>query len=369
MEVTRLDVKNFRNVEAAHLTFSPGVNLLFGENAQGKTNIIESIFLFSRGKSFRKSKEADLFRFGTKGFYLSMEYLDRVGKNTLTYSVFDGERKRMKNGHKITRAADMIGSFRSVLFTPDHLTLVKGGPEERRAFLDVGISQLTPTYIENYSYYQKILADRNCLLKMCGAGAPVDARQIAASSEILAHYAAAIYTERKRYIEKIMQTLPAQMEKMSMGRDEISLSYLSGVREGADTAERAEEEYVRIFSENLPRECAAGTTLYGITRDDFDILINGKSARSFASQGQQRSAVLTLKVAEGEVCREVTGEYPVFLFDDVLSELDAERREYVLTGEGKRQIVITSCESSLPNLKPDNLIRVERGVFSEVESV
>lgn len=361
MIIKSFRAQNFRNIEKCSLEFDGSVNLLLGENAQGKTNAVEGIYLFARGKSFRRGDERDLVRFGAEGFNLSIEYEDRDGKNTLEYSVFGRERRRRKNGYKIARAAEMIGSFKAVLFCPDDLTLVKGGPDERREFLNVAISQCYPSYVNIYSDYKKALENRNAILKAASKGLYFDESELSAWSESLAEYASHIYIQRKDYIKKLEVYAKAFMSEISDGKEELTMEYKSDIesKEGISRNE-IKEEYSRIFKENLLKERAAGVTLYGPHREDILISLNGKDSRVFSSQGQQRSIVLSLKMAEGEVSRELFSEYPVFLFDDVLSELDEKRQNYVLDGMKNRQIIITSCERLRT---AGRVIEVKGGVF------
>lgn len=361
MIIKSFRAQNFRNIEKCSLEFDGSVNLLLGENAQGKTNAVEGIYLFARGKSFRRGDERDLVRFGAEGFNLSIEYEDRDGKNTLEYSVFGRERRRRKNGYKIARAAEMIGSFKAVLFCPDDLTLVKGGPDERREFLNVAISQCYPSYVNIYSDYKKALENRNAILKAASKGLYFDESELSAWSESLAEYASHIYIQRKDYIKKLEVYAKAFMSEISDGKEELTMEYKSDIESKEDISRNEiKEEYSRIFKENLLKERAAGVTLYGPHREDILISLNGKDSRVFSSQGQQRSIVLSLKMAEGEVSRELFSEYPVFLFDDVLSELDEKRQNYVLDGMKKRQIIITSCERLRT---AGRVIEVKGGVF------
>lgn len=344
MIIKSFRAQNFRNIEKCSLEFDKSVNLLLGENAQGKTNAVEGIYVFARGKSFRRGDEKDLIRFGCEGFNLSIEYEDRNGSNTLEYAVFGRERRRKMNGYKITRASEMIGNFKAVLFCPDDLTLVKGGPDERREFLNVAISQCFPTYVSLYADYKKALENRNALLKNASKGLYFDENELSAWSDSLAGYASAIYNQRKDYIKKLEVYAKDYMKNISDGKEELLLTYKSDIGDGFSSNEEIKNEYRRIFKENLIKERAAGVTLYGPHREDILIKINGNDARIFSSQGQQRSIVLSLKMAEGEVSRELFSEYPVFLFDDVLSELDDKRQNFVLSGMKDRQIIITSCE-------------------------
>ncbi len=364
MKLKRFYAKDFRNIEKVDITFHEGVNLLFGSNAQGKTNAIEGIYLFARGKSFRKAKESELIRFGCEGFRAEITFETSLGEETLSYAVYGSERKRMKNGYKIDRISDMIGSFRAVLFTPDHLGLVKDGPEERRAFLDVAICQCKPYYLSAYTNYKRALEQRNCLLRMMGKGMPVDINEVYAWSRSLAEYAAPIYLERRDYIKRLEKHARVTMREISDEKESLTLRYKSDIDYEGDELQRIKEAYYDLFVSDIPREAQNMGTLFGIGRDDMEILINGRRARAFASQGQQRSVVLALKLAEGEACLELSGEYPVFLFDDVLSELDERRRAYLLSKRKDRQIVITSCEKKEIADFSESLICVREGSFT-----
>lgn len=363
MIIKRFRAQSFRNIEECDIEFAPGVNLLKGKNAQGKTNAIEGIYLFSRGRSFRGKDDSELRMMGSDGFRIAIEYEDKSGDMSLEYAHIGRERLRKKNGYKISRVSEMIGSFRAVLFYPDDLCIVKDGPEERRTFLNVACAGVFPSYIKIYSDYKKALDNRNCLLKFANKGYYYDERELASWSESMAEYASHILLARTEYTEKLSMHARRILSEISGEREELSLALKSDIGFGYDDRLKVKEEYRRLFSENISREIAAGTTLYGPHRDDLDIRLSDVSARSFASQGQQRSIVLAMKLAEGEVCRDACGEYPVFLFDDVLSELDAERRKYVLGLGGERQIIITSCEADEYKSFADREIDVADGKY------
>ncbi len=363
MKLKRFKAENFRNIEYCDIEFGDGVNLFYGNNAQGKTNAVEGIYVFARGKSFRKNDDKELVKFGADGFRIYIEYEDKNGDGRLEYSFFGRERRRKKNGYKIDRVKEMIGSFKAVLFYPDDLSLVKDSPEERRAFLNVAISQCYDVYISYYSNYKKALENRNCILKNATKGLYVDNNELISWSLYMAEYASYIHLMRKEYIKKLELYAFEIMRDISDGKEDISLFYKSDVDDGISDIKQIKKEYERILTENLEKEKIVGTSLYGVHRDDLEININGKSARSFASQGQQRSIVLALKLAEGEVSRSISGEYPVFLFDDVLSELDEKRRKYIISQTKERQIIITSCEKDLLGISPDRIIEVNSGIY------
>lgn len=367
MIIKKLRAESFRNIKSAEIEFSPGVNLLLGKNAQGKTNIIECIYMFSRGKSFRHTDDKNLVRFGDEGFRIGIEYENKKGTGTLEYALFGKERKRLKNGYKTEKVAEMLGSFSAVLFYPDDLLLVKGGPEERRLFLNVAISQCHPSYVGIYADYKRALENRNCILKNASKGFYIDESELDAWSELMARYAADIYKERREYIKKLEVYAAEVIADISSGKEKINISYQSDIpdmEEGEELSrDDAERLYKSILKERINDERKAGTSLFGPHRDDMEIEINGVSARSYASQGQQRSIVLALKLAEGEVCRSILGEYPVFLLDDVLSELDEQRQSYIMSGLSGRQIIITACSDDTGMIKADKTIEVRDGEY------
>lgn len=365
MILKSISLSSFRNIKGERIEFSPGVNILFGKNAQGKTNALEGIYMFSRGRSFRTAKESDLLEFGADGFRLEIEYSDSLGDNTLSYAAYGRERRIVKNGYRIKKISEMIGNFRSVLFSPDDLSLVKGGPEERRAFLNIAISQKDPSYIKYYSAYKSAMEQKNILLKNQKQGFFVEEEEISSWSRSMAEYASYIYLMRREYIKEISAFAKEFMKEISSEKERIEISYKSDIEKEIFDREKIAEEYLRVMKEGYPRECGAGVSLFGIHHDDMEIKINEKNARLFSSQGQKRSIVLALKLAEGEVIKREFGEYPVYLLDDVLSELDGVRREYFLSRKGEKQIIITSCDEGDDISFADRIIRVEGGSFSQ----
>ncbi len=339
---------DFRNIRSESIDFSPSTTILCGKNAQGKTNMLEGVYLFAQGKSHRAGKESELIRFGAETAKLEMVYESGGRENKLEMEISGRKRKICsKNGVKLDKLSEMIGNFRAVMFCPEHLFIVKGGPSERRSFLDVAISQLRPVYLRTLQRYNVILMQRNALLKSAkGSGS---APALEAWSEQLAEYAASIAKTRHEYTSKLSDIASELYSDMTGGKEKLSLSYHGTSRLGGEYTDisRMKEIYFRQLTENTNREILLGSTQYGIHKDDVDIVLNGKDARFFASQGQQRSIVLTMKLSEGEYSKRETGEYPVLLLDDILSELDPSRRSYVVSGIKDRQVIITSCDTSV----------------------
>ena len=338
MYCQKIHLSNYRNIRKAEIEFSEGVNVLYGDNAQGKTNFLESIYYFACGKSFRGAKDKEIILFGEDRSYIKLLFEDKDRKRDHEVRLSRSERRLcFKEGIKISRMSEFIGTFRAVLFSPEHLSIVKDGPAERRNFEDVAISQLYPVYMSSLSKYQKLIMERNSVLK--DSESPdfrdmiqVLSVQIAKEAEIIGRY-------RDAYTKRLSDHVQAIISDMTCGKENVSIEY---------TGYRDEEALKRQLTENLDKEIRAGSTLYGTHKDDLLIKLNGNDSRVFASQGQQRSISLAMKLAEGEISKEITGEYPVFLFDDILSELDRKRKDYVISGLNGMQVIITCCEE-IPN--------------------
>ncbi len=363
MIVKKFEAQNFRNIENCDISFSSGINLIHGKNAQGKTNSLEGIYIFSRGRSFRTADDKELIKNGSDGFHISIEYEDFSGKGSLEYAFFGKERRRRKNGYKINKVTEMIGSFKTVLFYPDDLKIIKEGPEQRRNFLNIAASQCYPAYIKVYTDYKKALENRNCILKNAKMGLYFDKEELDSWSNTMSEYASLIFKYRKDYIEKLSVYAENIQREISDGKEGLSLLHKSGIDKDIIEKEEIKRKYFELLSSNIEKELAAGVTLYGPHRDDIEIFINGEDTRSYASQGQQRSAVLSLKLAEGEVNRNICGEYPVYLLDDVLSELDEKRKKFVINGIKEKQVIITSCENDNDMKFADSLIEVKGGKY------
>lgn len=368
MYCKKISVRDFRNIENQTVEFSDGVNLLVGNNAEGKTNLLEAIFYASVGKSFRASHSPEIIRFGAQSAEISLDYADKDRNQNIKMLVMrDKRRKVEKNGVKIDKMSEIVGGFRSVLFCPEHLSLIKDGPAIRRNYLDIAISRIYPLYMKALQRYNYILKQRNALIK----NAFTDRAAFDATAELwsmeLAREAAAISKYRVEYLKRTDARVKECFYDMMGEKEEVSLSFIGSSH--ADEAEyldtkRSADRYFELLTSNYEREIAAGATLYGIHKDDIDIKLNGRSARLYCSQGQQRSLSLSLKIAEAEICREEYGDYPVMLLDDVLSELDEGRREYLMTELHEKQVIITSCEKIVGD--GARVIRVEQGRYFEV---
>lgn len=361
-------VENFRNIARANVEFCEGTNVLIGENAQGKTNLLEAIYMTSLGKSFRQGNDKDVISFNSDYCYIRNSYTDDKRDMNVSMRIFSDRRAKVieQNKVRIKRASEMVGGFKIVLFCPEHLSIIKEGPAVRRNFIDVAISQIRPLYMRSLQRYSVILKERNALIKSA-----VDNREqfnatVDLFSEQLAREAAIITNYRIKYIDRLKEHVAVCFRDMTGDREIPSLEYISSSKLCEDDCRdvrKCEEAYRRLYFSHHDREIAADSTLWGIHKDDLEIYLNGNRARIFASQGQQRSLSLALKLAEGEIIKEECGgDYPVFLFDDVLSELDSARREYLLSNLKDKQVILTCCERN--NVSADKLIQVRGGEFT-----
>lgn len=363
MLIKQLTLQRFKNAAEETLDFGEGVNVIYGENASGKTNLLEAMFFFAAGKSFRGCKDRELIRFGEEDARAELRFCRGVENavDTRMGVFFRKSQKRQitVEGQPVRKLAEYLGLFRAVIFTPDHLHLVKGAPENRRRFLDLAICQSFPRYAASVHEYGRLLQQKNAMLKT----EKPDKQLLTVYNERMAISAAVITLNRFRYLENLAQEAGEVQKEMSAGAEQLDLRYSSqvGAKDG-QTAEELRDGYRALFESRAEMEIRRGTALFGPQKDDFAVLINKKDARLFGSQGQQRSAVLALKLAEGELSKRLTGEYPVFLLDDILSELDAGRRGYILSHLSGRQVILTGCEPELPDAGVSRKILVKNGV-------
>lgn len=371
MYCKRITVRNFRNIEDASVSFCDGVNVLVGENAQGKTNLLEGIFYSSVGRSFRVASTSQLIKFGCEAAEISLDFQDRKREQNITVRIYKDKRRHIeKNGIRAEKLSDIVGSFRAVLFCPEHLSLIKDGPSERRAYLDMAISRIYPFYIYSLQKYNNALKQRNALIKNALTDRQTFDDTVEFWNEQLATEAAVITDMRSEFVKRAEKHIVKFFSEMTDGGEKPKVSYKGcpGLKDcDYSDREKVKNTYLSLLSSSYEREIASGVTLFGVHRDDLDITLNGKNARIYASQGQQRSLALSLKLAEGEICCEETQDEPVFLFDDVLSELDASRRDYLVNKMQGKQVIITTCEpDALESVISGNKIYVKNGTYARV---
>ncbi len=359
MRLEKLEVTDYRNI--AHALLIPGheLTVICGNNGQGKTNLLESIWLLTGGKSFRGGKDAELIRRGAAFAVIEAETCRQDGtSSSVRLTVGSPESGRpgrcaKKNGVELGRATALAGSFPAVVFDPGHLSLVKGSPDGRRRFLDAALCQLYRGYLTVYRRYIRTVTQKNALLKNWERTRDPDDILEALNTE-LARCGEEIQARRLEYLKMLTPFAIENYARLSREAETLALRYAPNFAPGA-LKEKLQQE--------KPAELRAGFCLAGPHREDLELLLDGQSARVFASQGQQRSAVLSLKLAEAACVREITGEWPVMLLDDVLSELDDSRKEYLLTRMKEKQTFVTSCDDDAFLQTDGVLYKMDAGVL------
>ena len=334
MWIKKIKINNFRNYKSQEINLEKNINIFYGENAQGKTNIIEAIFLSSMGKSFRAKKDKEMIMLGEEKSNIEIEYekTDRDGKIKIEL----GNKKIVYiNGIKIKKLSELLGKINVVIFTPDDINILKGGPQNRRRFLDIMISQLRPNYMYNLNLYLKTLEQRNNYLRQIREENKNE-NMLDIWDEELSNYAINIYNYRKEFIEKIKNKIKNIHSEITNNKEEIEIEYLSECN--------SKEKYLELLKQRRKLDIIKGYTTKGIHRDDFNIYINKKELGIYGSQGQHRTAILSLKLSELNIVKDEIGESPILLLDDFMSELDEKRRKNFLEKINDVQVIITCTE-------------------------
>ncbi|MBQ5748620.1 MAG: DNA replication/repair protein RecF [Oscillospiraceae bacterium] len=347
MRLDRLTLYDFRNYGFLQTEFVPGVNLLIGDNAQGKTNLLEAVAYLSCGKSFRTAKPPELIRMGAEFADLQAEIFSHERKQTLRAVIFAGRRPRQiyVGGVKQRSAAALSGVLTTVLFCPEELQVLKGGAAGRRKLIDTALCQLRPNYAGALAEYQHILEQKSRILKDWHE-MPSLLDPLPEYNERLAQFGAVLIEYRARYLQKLSQIASEYHREFSGGRETLRLEYrtVSNIEDAFADRQTLFTRLLEHQSTHHRAELESGQCLSGPHKDDFEALLDDISIRSFGSQGQTRTAAISLKLAERELLRLDTGEEPVLLLDDVLSELDAKRQDFVLNQIRTGQVFITCCE-------------------------
>lgn len=358
MIIESLELKNYRNYDELHMQFSPGTNILYGNNAQGKTNVLESIYVCSTTKSHRGSKDREMIHFGADESHIKMT----VRKNDVPYRI-DMHLKKNKtkgvaiNGIPIRKASELFGIVNVVFFSPEDLNLIKNGPAERRKFIDLELCQLNKLYVHSLVSYNRILMQRNKLLKELFFH-PEYEETLDVWDIQLAQYGCEIIKYRKEFIAQLNEIIYDIHLKLSGGREQLKIVYDPNTSE-----ELLEDEIRRSRQQDMKQK----TTLVGPHRDDIGFFMGDIDIRKFGSQGQQRTAALSLKLAEIELVKKLVKDYPILLLDDVLSELDGSRQNELLAAIQHIQTMITctGLEDFVNNrFKIDKLYHVVEGAVT-----
>ncbi len=357
MIIKSLELADFRNYESLHIEFSDGTNILYGDNAQGKTNILEAIYLSAITKSHKGSKDRDIVNFDKEEAHIRT-YLEKDGVETRV----DMHLRKNKSkgiaidGQKIKKAAELIGLLNVVFFSPEDLSIIKNGPAERRRFVDMELCQLDQFYLYNLNHYNKIVNQRNKLLKDMYFNPSLRDTLNIWDSQLIS-FGSKIIERRKLFVEQLNEIILEIHRKLSGGKEDLVIQYEPDVMI---------EDYDKVLNMNQEKDIKLKQTTTGPHRDDFCFTVGNIDIRKFGSQGQQRTAALSLKLSEIELVKKITKENPVLLLDDVLSELDSNRQNYLLSTIGDIQTIITCTgldEFVNNRFEIDKVFHIENGTI------
>ena len=344
MYIKKIELKNFRNYGQQEVELEKNINIFYGQNAQGKTNIIESIYISSTGKSHRTQKDAELIKWNSEEARISILFNDEEKDNNIDIFFSNTIKKRIKiNGVKIQKTGDLLGNLNTVIFSPDHMKIIKDGPVERRRFIDIILSQINTSYYYNLVQYLKVVEQRNVLLHSAKTNRNV-LKTIDIWDEQLIEYGEKIIRERKKFIDYISKYSNHVAKEITNNKENIEVLYKSSIEAENYTSENIKKAFKLSLQKSREIDYIRGMTNKGPHRDDFSVLVNGRDVKIYGSQGQQRTALLALKISELQYMVDETSAYPVLLLDDVFSELDKERQKFLLNYVKKIQTIITCTD-------------------------
>ena len=334
MFIKRLQMLNYRNYNVLDISLGPHVNVFMGDNAQGKTNILEGIYYCAFARSHRTSKDRELINWNSNNALLSITVgRERLDKRIDISILKDGKKAIQVNKIKIKKIGELFGNFNVVMFSPEDLKIIKDSPGVRRKFIDMELCQLNPKYYYNLVQYNKVLNERNSILRNRNINKDI----LDVYDMQLVEFGYNIIIDRLEYIQKLNKYSAKIHSDITSGKEKIEFKYISTIKD----LENIKENFYSLLEKNRSRDCERWITSIGPHRDDFTVLINDIDTKSYGSQGQQRTAVLTIKFSSLKIIKELTGEHPVLLLDDVLSELDFSRKRYILSTIGDIQTIIT----------------------------
>lgn len=364
MYIKYLKLINFRNYKELDIEFNKNINIFIGDNAQGKTNILESIYYCSIGKSPRTNNDKELINWDNKESYMKVYVLRESSNKKIEVKIFKEGKKGINiNSTKVSKLSQLMGVLNVVMFSPEDLKIIKESPVYRRKFLDIELCKFSKNYYYSLVQYNKVLSSRNIILKSWNKGNYAGIIQV--YDKQLAKYGSIVIKLRNQYLKKLSEKGKVIHSDITSGIENIEFKYMTCMSD----FDNIEDNLFKILECNRKKDIYKGITLYGPHRDDFIVSINGINVRNFGSQGQQRTSILTMKFASLEIIKEIVGEYPVLLLDDVLSELDRNRQKYILSSIKEIQTFIT-C-TGIDDIKKyiidkAQLFIVKRGKVSKV---
>ena len=359
MYIQELSLRSYRNYDQLSLSFDHKINVIIGENAQGKTNLMEAIYVLAFARSHRTPRDKELIQWDAEYGKIKGSIFKRNRRFPLEIVLSNKGKKAKFNHIEQKRLSDYIGALNVVMFAPEDLNLVKGSPQVRRRFIDMEIGQIQPTYIYHLGQYQKILRQRNHLLKELQRKREADLTMLRVLTDQLIEHAATIVDRRFRFLQLLREWATPIHEGISRNLEQLEIAYDASVKVSeAMDLETLKSTYQEKFTDIETKEVERGTTLAGPHRDDLVFFVNGKDVQTYGSQGQQRTTALSLKLAEIELIHSEVGEYPILLLDDVLSELDDFRQSHLLhTIQGKVQTFVST--TSIDGIEHDALKEAE----------
>lgn len=337
MKISNIELINYRNYEHALINFSDGLNIIEGKNAQGKTNLVEAVYFCAVGKSFKTSKEKDIINWAKDLAKIKITIQKEIGQKTIEFIFSKNAKKTIKiDGIPIKKIGELMGELNAVFFAPDELKLIKDSPEDRRRFMDVSLSQTYKDYFYTLSNYNKILQSRNKALKTYND--PQSLKQILNIYNLqMAESMLKIKKYRKRFVEKLNPYADMVHGYLTNKKESLSLEY-----QGIEQDQK--EKIIEKLNECFEKDSKLGYTTFGCHRDDIKVCVNNVDVRAFGSQGQQRTSALSMKLAELEIIKQDTSKVPILILDDVLSELDQERKQRLLKFCSKAQTLLTCTD-------------------------
>ena len=359
MFIKSIQLTGYRNYKNSTVFFDKGTNILFGDNAQGKTNVLEAIFMCATTKSHKGSKDKEIIGFGEDEAHITL-YLDKEGDEIKIDIQLRSDKAKIValNGSKIKKATELLGILNVVLFSPEDLSIIKDGPSERRRFTDTELCQLDSIYLYNLSKYNKIVEHRNKLIKDSFYNNDLLETLNIWDSQLVS-YGCQIIDKRDVFIDELNGIIGDIHSKLTNGKEQLEIHYEPNVERN---------DFEKELISNRDKDIKLKSTSVGPHRDDFSFIVNGIDIRKYGSQGQQRTAALSLKLAEIEIVKKITGHVPVLLLDDVLSELDSKRQNYLLSSIGNIQTIITCTgldDFVDNNFRIDKVINVVNGTIEE----
>lgn len=347
MNIEKAVIKNFRNIENIEIEPSNGINVIYGENGHGKTNIIEGIWLFTGCNSFRTRKNSELINKNSDSSEIFAQF-NSNGRQQNAKLIIKEKKEAYLNGIKQVSPRKFLGEFQAVVFSPSVLSVIRDGPSEKRKFIDIAISLIRPNYAALLSKYNKTIIQRNSLLKQVGIEKKGEDLLFVFDEE-LARCGGRIIDYRLKYIEDLSKSAPMIYSEISNGRESMKISYINSLKETGNNSVEWSEILYKSLSQNHEKDIMRQATSYGPHKDDLEIFLDEMNVRNYGSQGQQRSCALSLKIGEATILKNISGEQPIALMDDVMSELDEKRQKFLIKFFEGWQVFVTCCDPSHKN--------------------